>query len=509
MLMRLVAKLERLDKQYSKQAPAKSATKVDVYAAFQQTYWNDPASFVRDCVVWKPGETPAPYQLEVISALPARRRVAAIGPHGLGKSTLSAWLILWYALTRDGRDWKIATTASAWRQLTEYLWPEVHKWARRLDWEKIGRPALVEKTELLDLSINLKTGSAFAMASDKPASIEGAHADHLLYLFDESKAIADEIFDSAEGAFSTPGEIFVIAVSTPGDRVGRFFQIHTDRQKYSEWWARHVTLEECVAAGRVSMEWAEGRRKVWGEDSAEYQNRVLGKFAESEQEDGVIPRRWVKLAQERWRIYMDQITAGRRPMPAFTCLGVDVGGEKQSGDRTVIAARHGYFINELVTVRGENTMQIAGRASQALRMTGGYAVVDVVGIGAGVAARLRQLGHNVYSFSAGEGTDKPDSTKELAFLNLRAYAWWRMREMLDPTAGAFLCLPPDQELEDELCAPTYDRTKNDRIVIEDKDHLRIKLGRSPDKADAVIMAMMDYTAPRPSKKGAPLAMPAG
>ena len=87
-------------------------------------YSNDPAGFVSECIDWGEGGGPTPYQLEVLGELPARRRLAIRSPHGSGKTTLAACLVLWFALTRDASaegDWKVVTTASAWRQLTHYL----------------------------------------------------------------------------------------------------------------------------------------------------------------------------------------------------------------------------------------------------------------------------------------------------------------------------------------------------------------------------------------------------
>src|SRR5512139_677923 len=114
----------------------------DVYSTFQTAYRDDPVGFVLDCIQWRPDEDgPASYQAGILQQLPTARRVAARGPHGLGKTALAAWALLWFALVWEGADWKVITTASAWRQLEKFLWPEVHKWARRLDWAAIGRPA--------------------------------------------------------------------------------------------------------------------------------------------------------------------------------------------------------------------------------------------------------------------------------------------------------------------------------------------------------------------------------
>lgn len=97
----------------------------------QKVYRRDPVAFVRDLFEWKPGEGPAAYQEEILAESVRRKRIAIRGPHGLGKSAVASWLVLHFALTNDGEiDWKLPTTASVWRQLTKFLWPEIHKWSR-------------------------------------------------------------------------------------------------------------------------------------------------------------------------------------------------------------------------------------------------------------------------------------------------------------------------------------------------------------------------------------------
>lgn len=444
-----------------------------------------------------------------MAAVPVYRRVSAMGPHGLGKSAQSAILILWYALTRDGKDWKAITTASVWRQLDEFLWPEIHKWARLLRWDRIGRAPFIDDRELLKLSLNLRTGSAFAIASDKPSALEGAHADCLFYLFDESKAVPDGVFDAAEGAFSTTGEIFAMAVSTPGDVAGRFHAIHTDRERFSEWWIRQVTLDECIAAGRVSADWATARRREWGETSSAYINRVLGQFAYTDPEGGLIPRSHVKLAQERWKQIKAEMEQGRR-LP-FVGYGVDVGGEGESADATVLAPRYWqYFIDELIVFRGLDAMQVAAHVHERLRMQKGRAVVDTIGEGAGVAARLRQLSDEVHSFKGSEAAEDTDSTGEISFANMRAFSYWRLKELLNPVNGYDIALPPDKELEDDLCAVTAREARRGVIQVDDKREIIKRLGRSPDRGDAVVMALVDVKqARRPSKPGAGRVLPVG
>ena len=210
------------------------------YVAFQKTYRDDPVAFTHDCTRWRDHERPALYQDEILAQLPISKRVAVRSPHGAGKTALAAWAALWYALTRDGDDWKIPTTASVWRQLERFLWPEIRWWTRALDWQRIGRPPFDSKTELLNLILRLETGEAFAVASDVPDAIEGAHATSMFYVFDEAKSIPANIFDAAEGAFAGGGadtgyEALALVISTPGEPTGRFYDIQSRKAGYEDW----------------------------------------------------------------------------------------------------------------------------------------------------------------------------------------------------------------------------------------------------------------------------------
>jgi hypothetical protein len=437
---------------------AESGELTDKYETFKQAYWDNPVSFARDCVDWRDGQGLAVYQEDALEHLPTHRRVSVRGPHGLGKTTTAALVILWFALTRDGKDWKLVTTASAWRQLEKYLWPEVHKWARRLRWDAIGRKALVHDQEILQLSIKLSTGEAFAVASSNAELIEGAHADHLLYVFDEAKAIPDDTWDAAEGAFST-GNCMALAISTPGEPQGRFYEIHKRAAGFSDWWVKRVTMQDAISAGRMDAAWAELRRKQWGEKSAVFQNRVAGEFAASD-EDGIIALAWVEKSNERWQIRQDANDWG-----PLTRVGADIG---RGGDPSVLARRHGDAIKGFEEINER----------------------DVMGVGAGVVDRLRELfsRDRVIAFNASEGTTKRDQSNELGFVNMRSWSWWSLREMLQ---NDMIDLPPHDTLTGELTAPHYRVMSGGKVQVESKDDIKKRLKRSTNYADAAIMALID------------------
>lgn len=458
-------------------------------------YYDDPVGFVRDCVNFKPrtdGQPPglAPYQAEIIGSLPQLKRIAVRGPRGLGKSQLASMVILWFAITRDaaGKDWKIITTAGSWQQLRDYLWREVAKWAHSLNWEKIGRPPFNQRGELMKTGLSLYHGLALASSPDTPAKIEGVHADCVLAVLDEAKIIGPDTFNSIEGAFSGSGEgsgleAFVLAISTPGEPSGRFYDIHRRAKGLEDWHPRHVTLAEALAAGRMVQSWADQRKELWGEHSALYQNHVLGEFC-ADDEDAVIPLRWVEEAFTRWREWDKD---GRPDPEGIATVGVDVA--RSGHDKSAAAIRHGDVITAIRTWAKADTMETTGRVKGILSADPALtAIVDVIGIGAGVYDRLREQGEKAEPFTAGRKTLRKDATGQFGFRDVRSAAWWNLREMLDPSRGATLALPPDDELAGDLTVLHYKHGSDGRLQVETKDEVRKRIGRSTDRGDAVIQA---------------------
>lgn len=452
-------------------------------------YFEDPVAFINDCVQFPEGQGLTPYQEEVIAAVPLKKRVTQRGPHGLGKTTTAALLIHWFAITRDaaGVDWKCPVTAGAWRQLEQYLWPEVHKWAKCLRWDRIGRDPF-RRGELKMLNLDMAYGSAFAVASSNPAYIEGAHADHVFYVFDESKSIINSTFDAAEGAFSGAGvdgrQAYALASSTPGEPIGRFYQLQTHAKGFEDWWVRHVTLEEAVAAGRIERGWVEQRALQWGSESQIYFNRVLGEFHATD-EDTIIPLSWIEEANERWHENQAKVAG------PIDRMGVDVA--RGGADKTVIAKIRGFRVDELEYKFHQDTVKTENQVIGILEANEkAVATIDADGLGAGVYDHvMHDIGRDrVRPFHASAATDWRDKSGELEFLNVRAAAWWKLREMLNPEYGSTLELPPDDKLIGDLCAPKRKESARGKIQVESKDDVKKRLeGRSTDSADAVIMGL--------------------
>jgi hypothetical protein len=457
-------------------------------------YYDDPLAFAADCIDWR-GDGLAAYQQAVIGDLPGKKRIAVRGPHGLGKGCIASVTILWFALTRDaaGVDWKIPTTAGSWHQLVQYLWPELHKWAGRIRWDRVRESGPFSRAhELQNLNLRLAHGAAFAGASANAALIEGAHADSLLFVYDESKAIPAGTFDACEGAFAGTGEALALALSTPGAPNGRFHDICSRRPGYEDWHPVHVTLAEAVEAGRISADWAAQRKRQWGAESAIYVNRVLGEFHAGD-EDSVIPLAWAEAAVARW-LEMEAAGWPGLELEWPRTVGVDVA--RFGSDKTVLAIRNGPVLTELRRFVKEDTMQTAGHVKGVLNADESRtAVIEVDGLGGGVYDRLREQEARVEAFTAAAGTKHRDATGELGFSQVRSAAWWSMRERLDPSAGSGVCLPDDEMLLGDLSAPKWRVLSGAKIQVESKEDIARRLGRSTDDGDACVIAFWPSSAP--------------
>lgn len=464
---------------------------------FKRRYREDRVAFVHDCFNWRNGKKPKQYQEDILGIADAGAdRLAIQSLHGIGKTALMSWFTLHFALTRDGEDWKGIATASAWRQLQLYYFPEVKKWSRMLNWAKVGRTAFNERTELQKLNLSLLTGQFSCAASDNPGLIEGAHADRLIYLFDESKLVPAATFDAAEGAMSNAGneggaEALAVAASTPGIPAGRFYDICRHAPGLNNWKVRKIGVEEAIREGSVSPNWVEQMAKLWGEDSPIYRNKVKGEFA-AQDEMSVIPLPWVEAAVDRYKELAKAGLLSREALPPLTGVGADIGDG--GADPTVLAPRFGHVIHGVDGWPSKHNEQVstaqkigaiinlneAGETAQA--------VVDGIGVGSGVVSYLEAQKYQTVSFIASAGTDVKDASGKFGFLNLRALAWWNMRELLNPENGGNIALPPIEELIGELTTPRWMEVAGAKIKVESKEDIRKRNeGRSTDYADAVIM----------------------
>jgi hypothetical protein len=216
-----------------------------------------------------------------------------------------------------------------------------------------------------------------------------------------------------------------------------------------------------------------------------FRSLLLGGFKTSlkDQDNQVCPTAWVRAAMDRWK------SDGLKRFE-MTAMALDPAGG--GADDAALAMRHGTWFAPIVTLKGEATRDGAQMAAQVLvhRRSNAALVVDVGGgYGTDVTSRLKENGISFVPFN-GANASSGTSMGGLKFYNARAEAWWRFREELNPDreGGAEIALPDDPELLADLTAPTFE-VRTSGILIEAKDGIRQRLGRSTNKGDAVVMAL--------------------
>lgn len=216
---------------------------------------------------------------------------------------------------------------------------------------------------------------------------------------------------------------------------------------------------------------------------------LLGDFEAGMEDDPwqVIPTAWVELAQARWK--------ERSPRGEMLAMGVDVarGGK----DGTIISTRHktpdtNYWFDRLKVYPGTETPNGNIVAGLVIGERRDHAPIhlDVIGVGASPYDVLNSAGQDVYGVNVSERATSLDQSGRLSFLNLRSQLWWQFRELLDPQADNGIALPPDPDLTKELCAPKWEMSGM-TIKVESREEIVKRVGRSPDRATAVILAQID------------------
>lgn len=477
------------------------------FRKFQKTYRDDRVAFIYDCMP-RLRETFAPYQEEILANFDMGiRRQAVRSPHGAGK-TLIAALIVHHTLLTTEEDAMVPTLASVWRQLEKFLWPEIHKVAKLLNWHHIGRDPYT-RDEMMVHSIRTNGGisESFAVASNDATAIEGAHASRLFYIFDESKSVDESMWDSAEGAFATEGavlltgkgsgECYWLSISTPGPPSGRFYEIHSHKEGYDDWLVRHITLDEAIAAGRIREDWVSKRAKQWGVNSAVFKNRVKGEFATSSA-DSVIPLAWIEASMDRWREWDESGRLGEGL--GLRIMGVDTA--RFGDDKSVFAERIGDRVEKLYIYAKQSVPVTAGFLKPLAEKSHEVRIEMDSGLGASVFDILNEEidfmnpSMNLVEITMGAGTTAMDKTNTFRFNSVRSASWWHMRELLDPDGDHDVALYPSDILLGDLAAPGYEIKYVYgylTICVEQKVLIRKKnrLGRSTDEGDAVVLSFWD------------------
>ncbi|MBK8909089.1 MAG: terminase [Rhodospirillales bacterium] len=392
-------------------------------------------------------------------------QVAVSSGHGVGKTALVAWIILWFMSTRPHPQ--VVATANTAVQLTSKTWRELAKWhrlSRNREWFEWTATRFYLKS-----APETWVAHAIPWNKDNAEAFAGTHDAHVLMVFDEASNVADEIWEVASGAMTTAGAVW-LALGNPTRTTGRFRECF--RAFKHRWITRTVDSRTARKANQRQIEqWIED----YGEDSDFVRVRVRGVFPRAGSSQ-FIPEDLVYEARRREPVQQDC-------EPKF--IGVDVA--RYGNAQSVILVRQGRNIVKIQRFRGLDTQQLAAHVGEAIREHSPQTVfVDGVGVGGGVVDRLRALGFRVVDVNAGGQARRQDR-----FRNKRSEMWSDMRDWIR-TGG---CLPADdRELAEDLGAPAYGFDAQNRVFLEKKPDLAARGVPSPDTADALALTFAEPVA---------------
>jgi hypothetical protein len=289
----------------------------------------------------------------------------------------------------------------------------------------------------------------------------------MLFLCEEASGIPDIVFQVGEGAMSTEGAKTVMC-GNPTRSEGFFFESHHSQRH--RW---HAMTVSCYDSSTVSEQFLEEMKEKYGEESNVFRVRVLGQFP-TQSDDVLLPLHLVEEATKR-----DVEQSPTAPV----VWGVDVA--RFGADRSAIAKRQGNVLTEPIkTYQGRDLMEMAGIVLSEYeachyRMRPQNIYIDAIGIGAGLADRLRELDLPAVAISVSETASLKDR-----FNRLRDELFWNAREWFE---SRDCHIPNDDALIQEITGIRYKYLSNGKLKIESKDEMKRRGQRSPDVADAFVL----------------------
>ena len=447
-------------------------------------FTNDPLGFVYWAFKWGEGELiefngPDDWQIEILTYVGDRLiaedmtvgqavsyviLVAIASGHGIGKSALVAWIILWAISTFE--DTKGVVTANTENQLKTKTWAEVAKWYRLFMAKSLftltatalfSVDAEHEKTWRIDMvPWSANNTEAFAGLHNK--------GKRIIIVFDEASKIEDMIWEVTEGALTdSDTQIIWCAFGNPTRNTGRFKQCFGKLRH--RWKVKQIDSRTVAMTNKQQIQqWIDD----YGEDSDFVKVRVRGMFPSSSDRQFIS----TALADAGKARYLREEQFNFAPV----IIGVDPAWD--GGDETVIWLRQGLMSKKIaVYQKNDNDFVLAGYLAKFEDEYKADAVFIDQGYGTGIVSAGKTMGRQwiLVSF-AGESPDK-------GFLNKRAYIWDQVKKWL-ADGGSY---PDDQVMYDDLIGPEYEVRLDGKIKLESKQDMKKRGIPSPNRADALAL----------------------
>lgn len=478
---------QQSDTAFGSELAAAASARILPPAAPGRPEWQDPVEFARHALgvdLWH-------RQRETLRAVAGARRVAVKSGNGLGKDFTAAVAMLWYLSCHDPAI--VLSTAPTFRQVRHLLWRQVRSLYRR-GAAQLGGKMLDTRWELSD------DRYAMGLSADGADQFQGFHCENMFIVVDEAEGVSETIYEAVE-ALMTSARPKLLLIGNPTTTRGAFHRAFHQESGIYHTITMSAPESPNVAAGRVvipgltTAEWVEERQAIWGAESPLFRARVLGEFPERD-DDSLLSSAEIEAAATATATArgedaaadtlsiagMPELWPERRMLTADAgrvVMGVDVA--RLGNSSSVILVRRGDAVADLRVFNRIDTMELAGRVIVAFREWQPQQVnMDVVGIGAGAVDRLHEQRVPITEFNGGL-----PPLWDAACANRRAEGYLSLRRRFNQRR---IRIPRDPGLINELATLRYTYDSRGRMLMENKTDLRRRGVRSPDKADALMMA---------------------
>jgi phage terminase large subunit len=440
-------------------------------------------------------------QIEILRSIQKSRRTAVRACHSSGKTYVLAIAALWW-LARYA-DGIVLTTSSTFRQVKTQLWPEIH---RLIAQAKIDYPAL-GNTEL-----RLRNESNFALgfSTDRATNFQGYHGKHVLIIVDEAPGIEAGVWDAIAGTMAG-GKVHVVMAGNPVFPSGAFYDAFTRER---DLWncividafdspnLKGITLEAllCMDPSEggpldqnpfpylTTKRWVFDQYKAWwhGDESSSpnWLSRVRGQFPDQAQ-NALVKLSWLERAKQRTLSDKDKNEA------VSLVAGVDVGGgEAETVVYVCECKRHDFKIVAMGAWRSQDTRGEVVRFLAPYRYRLRSVRVDAAGIGYNFGLHLKDERFPVEMINVGMNCESSPQLGEndpsRRFVNLKAQYYQVLADALERNELEGL---KDDLTIGQLAGIIYEVDSHGRTKIESKESARARGIPSPDRADALMLAL--------------------
>lgn len=430
------------------------------------------------------GEEMYSKQREITQSILVNRRTAVKSCHDSGKSYIASRAAAWWIDSHPFTEAFVVSTAPSNDQVKGILWREINRAHRK--GHLAGR---VNQTEWwID---NELVAYGRKPQDQDPGAFQGIHARYVLIIIDEACFVPKDLWMAA-GSLAANEFSRILAIGNPDDPGSHFAEVC---KPGSGWHVIQIGYKdtpnfsgEKVSPGLkdllISPIYVEEMRRDVGEGSAPFQSKCLGEFPQ-DSEDAVCS---VSSLMKCMR--PEQIHTAKEVLPVE--LGWDVGA---GGDRSVVRERRGVKAGRVWYPRGgADTMEQVGHVVEIINKTKARAIkVDTIGIGHGAADRLEELRregkHQARVVRVNVSEVALDPVK---FRRRRDEMWWTIaHDMIND--GTLDLFGLDDACVAQLLAPRYKLDSAGRINVEPKEETKERLSRSPDDADALLLAFYAAT----------------